>query len=150
MWNKKSQLALNDSIEATVEPDTIDEPASLSKMEMLLRQKELENPETLSDLSDSFILSELNKIGKIKRSTDSAGTIAYWAKKKDEMKELYELSTILNAVPVTQVTVERAFSSLAFILTALRNSMAADTLENILIIRLNKEIFFKILPFCLI
>lgn len=94
-------------------------------------------------------MNELKKFGAIKRSAQQEGTIEFWAKNKSNMKDVYEISTILNAVPVTQVSVERAFSSLPFILTALRNSLHADTLENLLLIRLNKDIFDEIPPFVL-
>lgn len=115
---------------------------------MMLRQKEMEQLQ-YQTADDEYILDELKKFGTIKRSLQSEGTIEFWAKNKNAMKDVYELSIIVNAVPVTQVTVERAFSSLAFILTALRNSLKLDTLENILLIRLNKEIYEEIPQFFL-
>lgn len=84
---------------------------------------------------------KLKEYAMLKRSPTDENVFSYWAKAKGKNDELYRLSTITNSVPATQVTVERAFSSLAFILTALRNSLAADTLENILLIRLNRDVF---------
>lgn len=122
---------------------TDDMAAPVSKMEILLRQKEIENQDD-DTIEDEPIMNELKKFGLVKRSPLTLNTIDFWARNKSTFKEVYELAKIVNAVPVTQVTVERAFSSLAFILTALRNSLHAETLENILIIRLNKEIFENI------
>lgn len=117
--------------------------APVSKMEMLLRRKEIES-QGFHAIEDEQIVKEIKKFGFVQRSSLSENTIEYWANNKTPFKEIYELATIVNAVPVTQVTVERAFSSLAFILSPLRNSLNPDTLENILLIRLNREIFEKI------
>lgn len=145
LWNVKCKLT-KDNINANINQATSNNDAeaeTVSKMEMLLRQREIENEESRSPGED-HIRSDLIKFGMVKRSLLGDSTIDFWAKNKTIFKDVYELSKIVNAVPVTQVTVERAFSSVAFILTALRNSLSPDTLENILIIRLNKEIYRKI------
>ncbi|CAK9296366.1 unnamed protein product [Gordionus sp. m RMFG-2023] len=59
-----------------------------------------------------------------------------------EHPELYILSKILFAVPATQVSVERSFSHLKFILSPHRSRMSEQLLEDIMLIRLNK--IFKI------
>lgn len=117
--------------------------APISRIEMLLQQREIENQE-FHAIEDDSIVNEIKKFGLVKRSPLCVKPIDFWAQNKSTFKEVYELAKIINAVPVTQVTVERAFSSLSFILTALRNSLSADTLEDILLIRLNKEIFVDI------
>lgn len=61
-----------------------------------------------------------------------------WEKKKDTNPELYRLATTVFSIPPTQTTVERAFSSLPIILSSHRTRLNDDTLENILIIRLNR------------
>ncbi|KAI8116039.1 hypothetical protein CVS40_11832 [Lucilia cuprina] len=61
----------------------------------------------------------------------------FWRNKQYSEPELYELSNICFAVPPTQVTIERAFSSLKLIMTDNRNRMKHETLENILLVKLN-------------
>lgn len=112
-------------------------------MEMILRQKEMDLQISATFDEDS-IESKLYDYASLRRSAIDENVFSYWAGKKSQHKELYELWTITNSVPITQVSVERAFSSLAFIFTALRNSLSADTLENLLLIRLNKDVFDKL------
>lgn len=150
VWKRKRTIAtrnLNANLNGLATGDIeIDRP--LSKIEMLLRQREIENGEC--DPTDDDIRHELQKFGTIKRTSLQESAIDFWAKNKKTMKDLYEISTIINAVPATQVTVERAFSHLAFILSALRTRLHSDTLENIILIRLNKEIFDDITSFVLV
>lgn len=68
----------------------------------------------------------------------------YWEKNKQSMPELYRLASVIHSVPPTQTTVERAFSALALILTPLRTNLFDTVLENMLLIRLNREIFENI------
>lgn len=71
----------------------------------------------------------------------------YWKNSKHAQPELYKLASIIHSVPPTQTTVERAFSAMALILSPLRTSLNDENLENILLIRLNKEIFESISGF---
>ena len=61
----------------------------------------------------------------------------YWEKEKTKFPELYELVTIVHAVSATQVSVERSFSSLKFILSLQRSNITDQELENVLMIRNN-------------
>lgn len=149
VWNRKrqfSQININENVDQLT-ADFDGSEVLVSKMEMLLRQKEMEHRECQDD--DDEIMNKLKKFGNIKRSSMQEDTIEFWAKNKNNMSDIYEISTILNAVPATQVTVERAFSSLPFILSALRNQLHAETLENILIVRLNKDTFYQVPSFVL-
>lgn len=122
---------------------TISNHDNVSNIELLLRQKESELQMTTA-IDEDNIEKKLREYALLKRSSLSQHAIQYWSDRKSLHKELYKLSMITNSVPITQVSVERAFSSLAFILSPLRNSLGEDTLENILIIRLNKDVFIKI------
>lgn len=97
-------------------------------------------------LNDDDIAIKLSDYALSSRSSLNQHAIEYWAERKSLQNDLYELSVITNAVPMTQVSVERAFSALAFILNPYRNSLAPDTLENILLIKLNKDVFLRISP----
>lgn len=68
----------------------------------------------------------------------------FWEAQKILKPELYKLATVIFSVSPSQATVERAFSSLPIILSPLRNQLSNKTLENLLITRLNRELFEKI------
>lgn len=57
---------------------------------------------------------------------------------EDMYPELYTLSKIVFAVPSTQVSVERLFSGLKFILTPYRSNITSKNLEDQLIVRTNR------------
>ncbi|XP_037930765.1 uncharacterized protein LOC119665611 [Teleopsis dalmanni] len=61
----------------------------------------------------------------------------FWKERQCSDPELYALSKVCFAIPPTQVTIERAFSSLKLILADNRNRLNHDTLENILLVKLN-------------
>ncbi|XP_036317372.1 uncharacterized protein LOC118732350, partial [Rhagoletis pomonella] len=63
--------------------------------------------------------------------------LKFWKGKQYTDPELYELSNVCFAVPPTQVTIERAFSTLRLVLTDYRNQLSQETLENILLVKLN-------------
>lgn len=68
----------------------------------------------------------------------SIKVLDYWEECKLLYPELYKLASVIFAVPPTQTTVERAFSAFAIVLTSRRCSLGTETLQNILLVRLNK------------
>lgn len=50
---------------------------------------------------------------------------------------LYKLALTVLATPATQVSVERAFSALNFILTEKRNKLSQENLNSLLVVKLN-------------
>lgn len=71
-------------------------------------------------------------------------SIDYWRKLKKELPDLFAVSAVLNAASPTQMIVEGAFSSLSYILNRYRQNLGQETLQNILLIRLNKHLFNSI------
>lgn len=65
--------------------------------------------------------------------------LEYWEKQRQSRPDLYKLASVIYAIPPTQSTVERAFSSLPIVLTSRRTNLGADCLQNILLVRLNKK-----------
>lgn len=89
-------------------------------------------------LNDRNILNVINSFDNIQREHHNINILNYWEEQKTgQFSELYQLSQIVFSVPATQVSVERSFSSLKYILSDLRNSLTDEILENILIIRGN-------------
>lgn len=63
--------------------------------------------------------------------------LIYWESQRKAMPELYALANIVSAVPMTQVSVERLFSSVKFVYSDLRHNLGHKLLEDILLIRSN-------------
>ena len=91
------------------------------------------------------------------RTKSEQDVLQFWSEKQYTDKELYAISTVCFAVPPTQVctkstlkssfrftsfclsqvTIERAFSTLRLVLTDYRNRLNQDMLEDILLVKLN-------------
>lgn len=96
--------------------------------------------------SPTRFVRQLNALDLEAHQTSSFDVWQHWMSRKCTHPELYEVATILLAVPSNQVSVERAFSALGLVLSDKRTKMNDDTLENILLIKLNKTLLEKILP----
>lgn len=79
-------------------------------------------------------------------SLDNLTIFDYWQQKMHTKPEMYELASIVHSVPPTQTTVERAFSAMALILSPLRTNLSDKNLENVLLLRLNRDLFQDICP----
>lgn len=66
--------------------------------------------------------------------------LLYWESRKDTDPVLYQLASMVNTIPPTQVTVERAFSILSLVYNARRTRLSPDLLQYILLINLNKDL----------
>ncbi|XP_055308426.1 zinc finger BED domain-containing protein 4-like [Sitodiplosis mosellana] len=73
----------------------------------------------------------------------TASVLDFWNEKKDTYPELYKLASVIMAMPPTQTIVERIFSALALVLTSHRTRIGDETLEDILVVRLNNNLLAK-------
>lgn len=73
------------------------------------------------------------------RIPSSQNILEYWESQKITRPKLYALAKVVLAVPATQVSVERLFSSLRFVMERLRYNLNDTTVENILVIRNNDK-----------
>jgi len=71
----------------------------------------------------------------LKNCTKVDCAFQYWT--EQDSKVFSQLAWIVFAVPMTQVSVERLFSGVKFMLSDLRNSLAEDTLQAITLQRTN-------------
>lgn len=70
--------------------------------------------------------------------------LEYWESVKDTENELYQLAMAIFSVPPTEVQIERDFSSLKYIFSDRRDNLKQSRLEDILLIHLNKDLFYKV------
>lgn len=69
----------------------------------------------------------------------------FWDSNQNEIgKELYEIACIILSVPPTQASVERSFSGLKFLFSDYRHGLSEQMLENLMIIHLNKDVFYLV------
>ena len=74
------------------------------------------------------LLKDYQNESRIDRNED---ILKYWEKKKTDLPEFSEVALLLQSLPVTQVSVERAFSSLHYIYNNLRTSLKPDLHEQV-------------------
>lgn len=121
---------------------TYDEFENILKLKE--RQHNLTNSySSLSRESDVYLLhrveNELERYNvEQKRLNRKINVLQFWEERKHNQHELYKLAITVLAVPATQVSVERLFSGLKFILSSLRTNIDERTLENQLLVRVNR------------
>lgn len=77
----------------------------------------------------------------VQRIKSSESVMHFWNNNRATRPDLYRLAEVVFAAAPTEVAVERNFSTLDFILTKLRNSLSDESVERILLIKLNKALF---------
>lgn len=102
------------------------------EVEELLRQKDRARPTATLVHSISSMLDAAEAKPRISKQAD---ILKYWECQKEKEPEMKALADVVLAVPATQVSVERAFSALKYILSDHRSSLAPDILEDILVVR---------------
>lgn len=78
------------------------------------------------------------------RLPPNADMFEFWEAEKSQNTNLYQLANIIFAIPPTEVEIERHFSNLNFVFTQRRRAISEQLLDSVLLIHLNKPIFFKI------
>lgn len=94
----------------------------------------------------SRFMKQLKALDVEERHSHNYDVWNHWIARKLTHPELYEVAMVVLATPSSQASVERAFSALALILTDTRTGLGEKTLSNILTIKLNRELFQKVLP----
>lgn len=99
-------------------------------------QSNIDTSDTRADLMqsmDNFRFSLQHESTKNHNKT----IFEFWESKKEVYPALYEVASVINGIPPSQVTVERSFSALSFLYSNKRSSLKQETLENCLMIKLN-------------
>lgn len=137
----------NPVLSSNTDPKDISNDTSNSSLDDFLSQL-LDNSKdsSIEESQERFDLEvSLKKLLRASEPKD-VNIFEFWERikknPKHEFYKLYDLAVISLSLPVSQVSVERCFSGLKFILNYLRSNADLDLLEDILIIFLNKpEIF---------
>lgn len=106
-----------------------------------------ENVAKTSHQEEKTILSEIVQLEsrtKIAVSTQDFNVIQYWIKKRYTDPKLFRLAKILLSVPSTQVTVERLFSQLKFVITDNRMKLKDETVKNVMFLKMNSQLLEEI------
>lgn len=110
-------------------------------VELMTSANNCNNGDINHSLSNAAMYNILRNFDeKVGRQQTNKKVLEFWQEQKFVFPEIYLLSTIINAVPPTQVTTERCFSALNFIFDEKRTELSLVLLEQILLIRLNKDL----------
>lgn len=95
------------------------------------------------ELDTSVFLLELAKYDAVKHVDFKHRVMDFWKHNKEHYPLVYSLACVIHAIPAGQALEERNFSSFGYLRCAKRTSMKPKNLRNVLIVRLNKEIFYE-------
>lgn len=98
--------------------------------------------EPVSQPVDDLIMSLAN-YDLVKRVDVKRNVMDFWKDHKEEFPLLHSVACIIHAIPAGQCLEERNFSSFSYVRNIRRTSLKAENLQNILTIRLNKELFYE-------
>lgn len=89
------------------------------------------------------LLDDFNYRGN-NRLTSTESVTEFWKRNRNSQPELYALAEIIFSIFSTEVSTERHFSALGFVLNKFRNSLSDKSLQEIMFMKLNEEIFWKV------
>ncbi|XP_050529688.1 uncharacterized protein LOC126899142 [Daktulosphaira vitifoliae] len=128
------KLIENDNFTSTSQVSTLSESFHSDYLELELRQYEKNN--TREVLNENQALEdEIEKFLQKPRDKQNESIMDVWDKYKMKYPKLYILSVIVLALPTTQVTVERLFSSVKFILSDQRARLNKNILDDLMVVR---------------
>lgn len=78
--------------------------------------------------------------GKFPIVSHESPFISFWNEHKGQFPEIFEIADIIFGITPSQAAVEISFSQFGYVFTCQRCNIASALLENILIIKLNKDI----------
>lgn len=134
--NDEDKEVLEDSHHDTQDDDDLDR-----FMEIELTQKSSKMPARSS--TDIDLLVKVRRLGMFDKMSVKSNVFAFYENLKATKvidNDLFEVAVTVLSAPATQVSVERAFSALALVLDELRCNLLSTTIEDILVLGLNREL----------
>ncbi|XP_032791086.2 uncharacterized protein LOC116928109 [Daphnia magna] len=136
--NKNDPPANTPSLLQPVQPNENKVGLTNDELQEILFIKEAERREKNNENANEAVIEKMihdfMKPKLIVRSTD---VLKYWEDNRLLQHQLYVLAKVVLAVPCTQMSVERLFSGLKFILSVYRSNLTESILEDILVVRAN-------------
>lgn len=109
---------------------------SEDELESSLRASEREERSAIAQgIPDAGFAKFLEWYQKTSRLSKDQDILKWWESQENSPMQKAALTVL--ALPVTQVSVERLFSGLAFVLNPLRNRLGSTTIEDIMLLRTN-------------
>lgn len=133
--DKWIQRSKNTSAETT-EHDSFEEFRTKKRKYLAPNVSEVSEPSDADNIMSLLEQYEKN----LPEMSHRAAILPYWESRKNTDPVLYQLASMVNTIPPTQVTVERAFSILSLIYNARRTRLSPELLQYILLINLNKDL----------
>lgn len=130
----------NSSSEYSILPENTASSSSSHYSKLTQHIDQLVNTSSLTVTNQNHIKTQLPTLCERRREPFEIDILQYWSKQCQDNLKLTQLVEVVLAVPATQVSVERAFSALATVLTKLRSKLTNRSLSNILITKLNFEL----------
>lgn len=131
--NETSDSGSHENVAAMSAPDNNSE--EVNDFERYLNSLESNNLNDQNSNTCEDVMQKLmdfdTELKTRKRDPKSNHAMDFWESNKNDKKELYKMATIIFAVASTEVSVERNFSALSFILNKYRCSLSDEMLADI-------------------
>lgn len=154
VWIHLKNVELKNSIQETT-PNIEDRQESSNsstdstdELENFLKNKDKKNDSVsidfdVSNSQTSTIATRIETLLKSyhidqKRLNNKVNILQFWKTMEASNPELSQLAKVVFSAPATQVSVERLFSGLKFILSPYRSNISSKNLENQLLVRTNR------------
>lgn len=134
-WVQRSKNAQEDTNDSNAD-DSFEKYRAAKRARLVDTTRDENRPS--DELNIVLLLENYEKNLPEMRVRDSI--LTYWLSRKESDPILYQLASMVNTIPPTQVTVERAFSILGLIYNARRTRLSPEMLQHILLIKLNKDL----------
>lgn len=142
IWHRISAINGTPNNDSTVAEVNVSSDLSTDDFDENQAVYQLYNPTNTNDERPTDIESKIELFQP--DSTKFSSVLQYWESMKDTEPELYKLAMVVFAVPPTEVQIERDFSDLKWIFSERRYNLSQARLEAILLLHLNKDLFYKI------
>lgn len=142
VWHRINAINGTPNNDSTVIEANVSSDLSVDDFDENQAVYQLYNPTSANDERHTDIETKIQLFQP--DSTTFSPVSQYWESMKDTEPELYKLAMVVFAVPPTEVQIERDFSDLKWIFTERRYNLSQARLEAILLLHLNKDLFYKI------
>lgn len=155
VWKSIRKLSDNNAVAAstssTEEHSAYTEDECVDIDDLLTYRRSLRtivDAETVLNDSTSAATHAIRRFELFLRSTEPSDSnktsVEFWCKYKLTEPDLFQVACVINAAAPTQVSVERLFSALSFVLSPQRTRLKDENIDNILVVGQNKELYHLI------